>query len=133
MNDMQRVTAIDANAADAVQLAIRNIIEVEKGVPRPTTGTEADIDAKRKQQLHQLFDHTTIIAGDDPARAWFQEGQHKGLCELVILPRVGCEAFAQFVAGLATDWLFAHDHGERVHVASVTVSEHGANSARFEP
>jgi len=84
-------------------------------------------------QLRALFDHKTVVAADDPALDWFKEGQRRGLVELVTLPAVGCEAFAEVVCELAKDWLQAHGHERRVRVVSATVREHGANSASYCP
>jgi hypothetical protein len=56
MDETQRVTAIDANPVDAVQVTIKNIMEVEKGVTRPTTNATAEVEAQRRQEMHRLFD-----------------------------------------------------------------------------
>src|SRR4051812_42211532 len=43
-----------------------------------------------KAQLAATFDHKTVIAADDPERAWFEHAQQLGLVDLVVLPGVGC-------------------------------------------
>ena len=43
-----------------------------------------------KTWLHQMFDHTMIVAEDDPCLPEFQKLADGGLVELRILPSVGC-------------------------------------------
>lgn len=83
--------------------------------------------------LENTFDHTTIIAEDDPELFVFQMLQERGLIQLRVLPAVGCEMFAKYVAGVADVWLDDNGYEERIRLRSVEVWEHGANSARFEP
>jgi 6-pyruvoyltetrahydropterin/6-carboxytetrahydropterin synthase len=78
--------------------------------------------------LHEMFDHTVLIAEDDPELAAFEQLAGRGLIVLRLVPLVGCEAFAR----LAFDHVQAYVDsatGGRVRVESVEVSEHGANSA----
>ncbi len=88
-----------------------------------------------KARLVDMFDHRTLVAQDDPHLEWFQQGRARGLLSLLIVPAVGCEAFANLVHAEATMWLGATGHTPRVHVASVEVREHAGNSAivRGEP
>lgn len=83
--------------------------------------------------LEDTFDHKTIIAQDDPERDMFLEMRRRGLIQLRILPAVGCEAFAYYVAQAAQAWLADNGYAPRVTLVSVEVSEHGANSAIYEP
>lgn len=85
-----------------------------------------------KAQLVGSFDHKTVIAADDPEIDWFKEAYDRGVIDLVILPAVGCERFAEYVYGLATTWVRDQGLADRVCVASVEVMEHGANSAIFK-
>jgi 6-pyruvoyltetrahydropterin/6-carboxytetrahydropterin synthase len=86
-----------------------------------------------KASLKQAFDHKTIIAADDPQLSWFVQGKELGLLDLVIVEAVGCEQFAVMVYGMAQDWLSSGGHSPRCKVSSVKVSEHGANSAIYQP
>ena len=52
---------------------------------------------KIKELLHFWFDHTTIIAKDDPQLQEFVILNDKKLINLKILDDVGCEKFAEFI------------------------------------
>lgn len=84
-----------------------------------------------KQILEDSFDHTTIVAADDPQLDWFKEGQDRGILRLVVLPAGGCERFAQYVYEVAEQWLIDAGFAPRCSLVSVEVSEHGANSAIY--
>jgi 6-pyruvoyltetrahydropterin/6-carboxytetrahydropterin synthase len=47
-----------------------------------------------KAWLDYMFDHTLIVAIDDPDIIMFRELQSKGLCDLREVQGVGCEMFA---------------------------------------
>ena len=78
--------------------------------------------------LHETFDHTLLVAADDPQRATFEALARDGLAVLRILPAVGCEATAQYVFE-AVDAMVVEQTGGRAWLESVEVSEHGGNSA----
>ena len=80
-----------------------------------------------KKWLKEMFDHTTVVAFDDPNLELFEDLNNKNLINLRLLENVGCEAFAETV------YLFCKMEFEddRVKVKSVRVFEHGANSAVF--
>ena len=85
-----------------------------------------------KGMLENQFDHKTIVAEDDPELETFQDLDRKGLIQLRVLPKVGCEAFAEYVCGAADVWLRDNGYYGRVHVRLVEVKEHGANSAIYK-
>jgi 6-pyruvoyltetrahydropterin/6-carboxytetrahydropterin synthase len=84
-----------------------------------------------KQLLTDMFDHTTVVAEDDPEIEWFREGHARGTLRLIELPAVGCEMFAQRVFAVAQNWLIEAQTGTRVKLVSVEVSEHESNSAIY--
>lgn len=86
-----------------------------------------------KRQLEDTFDHKTVIAQDDPELEWFQEGERRGLLDLVVVEAVGCERFAELVWELGRMWLVEKGLVTRVRLTSVEVREHGANSAIYRP
>ena len=47
--------------------------------------------------LHEMFDHTMIVAEDDPHLASFRGLHEQGLVDLRVLPAVGCEAVARYM------------------------------------
>jgi 6-pyruvoyltetrahydropterin/6-carboxytetrahydropterin synthase len=85
-----------------------------------------------KYILKDTFDHTTIVAKDDPFLDNFKELNTLGIINLVIVDRVGCEAFAELTFKYAEAWLLDQpDYKDRVRVVSSEVREHGANSALY--
>lgn len=84
-----------------------------------------------KHKLELTFDHKLAVAEDDPNLEQFVKMQQDGLCDLVIMPAVGCEKFAELAYGYAVQMLIDTNQSRRVRVVSCEVSEHGANSAIF--
>lgn len=84
-----------------------------------------------KAMLESTFDHKTIVASDDPQIAWFREGQALGTLELVEVEAGGCERFAELVYECTEQWLKDSGYGDRIHLDSVEVAEHPANSAIY--
>lgn len=92
-----------------------------------------------KQWAEHMFDHTLVIAEDDPARADFLDLQLKGLCQLRIVESVGCEKFAELCFKKMESLLADRDTNFKgrpinttARLLSVEVSEHDANSAIYE-
>ena len=83
-----------------------------------------------RQWLHEMFDHTLVVAADDPERARLEELGQAGLADIRILPDVGCEATARFVYERVNEIVDKESEG-RVWVESVEVREHSGNSAIF--
>lgn len=84
-----------------------------------------------KQWLHDNFDHTLVVAEDDPMMAEFQRLNSLNLADVRVLPSVGCEKFSEFIFNHVNDYVMDASSG-RVSVRSVEVREHGGNSARYE-
>lgn len=89
-----------------------------------------------KRALEYHFDHTTVIATDDPLLEKFRALHDAGGLTLRELEAVGCEKFAQFAYNMADSWLrqeFPLNERRRrgLRVVSCEVSEHGANSAIY--
>lgn len=82
-----------------------------------------------KDILRHWFDHTTVIAFDDPFYRQFLELHESGLIQLRGLPQVGCEAFARHAFELADHCL--KRRYKHARVICVEVFEHGANSAVY--
>jgi len=80
--------------------------------------------------LHDMFDHTMLVAADDPERASLEGFAACGLAQIRVVEIVGCEAFAR----LAQEWASAFltvETGGRVVCERVEVSEHPGNAASF--
>jgi 6-pyruvoyltetrahydropterin/6-carboxytetrahydropterin synthase len=86
-----------------------------------------------KAWLEDLFDHKTLIAEDDPLLPHFRELHRAGALDLVVVPAVGCERFAQMVLERAEVWLREHDLAPRCWVALAEVREHDGNAGRARP
>ena len=86
-----------------------------------------------KDHMKYMFDHTTIVAKDDPELESFKQLSEKGLIQLRILDHVGCEKFAEYVFDYINSKIFTETEG-RVRVLKVESFEGGTNnSAIYEP
>lgn len=114
-----------------------------------------------KEWSEYMFDHTLVIAKDDPYLDTFLEmsklGLHDqgGLCDLRLVDGVGCEKFSEMAFGELDKIIKTFQRGEAYHLKdqagntlkeftcrypvgqgvklrSVEVFEHGANSAVYE-
>ncbi len=81
--------------------------------------------------LHDMFDHTMIVAADDPHLELLLGLQTAGLAAVRVLPSVGCEAVAKHVFDYVATYVGNESH-DRVWLESVEVREHGGNSAIYE-
>jgi len=83
-----------------------------------------------KEFLQNTFDHKTVVAEDDPELETFKQLEEKGLIQLVILPHVGCEKFAEYICKQIAPTIQVNSN-ERVKLMSVEVREHSGNSAIY--
>lgn len=83
-----------------------------------------------KDWLKTMFDHTLLIAQDDPELARFEALAADGLGDVRVLAAVGCEAVAKHVHEYVSDYL-RDATASRVWLESVEVKEHGGNSAIY--
>ncbi len=84
-----------------------------------------------KAWLENQFDHTTLVAQDDPEMETFRMLHNKKLIDMRVIPGVGCEKTAEYVfdhVASQIDSLYAG----RVKLISVEVREHPGNSAIIE-
>ncbi|MFZ0267787.1 6-pyruvoyl trahydropterin synthase family protein [Caulobacter sp.] len=84
-----------------------------------------------REWLHATFDHTLLVARDDPARAELERLAQLGLAQVRVIPGVSCEHLAAY-AFSETQPLIDRATGGRCWIASVECFEHGANSAIYE-
>lgn len=90
-----------------------------------------------KKWLEDKFDHTLVVAEDDPQRGALEELNAKGLAEVRVFPAVGSERFAEMAFLKMESILLQSERAgtslnPTVRVKSVECFEHGANSAIFE-
>ena len=90
------------------------------------------IDGKNpKEWMDYMFDHTTIIAEDDPFVNAFKEMETAGVAQIRIIPAVGAEQFAKFIFEKLN--LFVQEEtSDRVKVVRVEFMEHNKNTAIYE-
>ena len=78
--------------------------------------------------LRLNFDHKTLVALDDPMFSVFEEIHESEVIDMVTVEATGCEMFARMAMEYSSE-LIQKIYGNRCWVDSVTVREHGANSA----
>ena len=83
-----------------------------------------------KAWMDHMFDHTTIIAEDDPYLENFKEMWKDGIIQLRIIPATGAEQFAKFIYDKVSKFIKIETEG-RVRVVSVEFMEHGKNTAIY--
>jgi 6-pyruvoyltetrahydropterin/6-carboxytetrahydropterin synthase len=83
-----------------------------------------------KAWMDHMFDHTTIIAEDDPELEMFKEMYQKELIQLRIIPATGAEQFAKYVFEKINQFIHEETNG-RVKVRKVEFREHNKNSAIY--
>jgi 6-pyruvoyltetrahydropterin/6-carboxytetrahydropterin synthase len=85
-----------------------------------------------KKWLEQIFDHTFLIAQDDPELESFKALDKKGVLQLRVLPNPGMEGSAEYVY-LEASKILESIYGKRAWITRVEVCENDKNSAIFEP
>jgi len=110
-----------------------------------------------KAWADHMFDHTLVIAEDDPMldrfklmSGWSSNPEHdgrpervqvepyrrQGICDLRIVEGVGCEMFAKMcydkMAEMLANGNMRYPINPNVRIKSAEVFEHGANSAIYE-
>ena len=97
------------------------------------------IDGKSpKEWMDYMFDHTVLIAEDDPMRMQFEMmhndqprgKQYEGPMRIRIVPATGAEKFAEFIFNKLNPFVQEETNG-RVKVKQVEFREHGKNSAIY--
>jgi len=84
-----------------------------------------------KQWMDHMFDHTTILAPDDPELEMFIELNNRGAIQLRILEGpVGAEQFAKFIYGKVNPFVQEETNG-RVWLTQVEFFENKRNSAIY--
>ena len=89
------------------------------------------IDGKSpKEWMDYMFDHTMIIAGDDPEVEAFKQMDEAGVAQVRIIPATGAEKFAEYIYTKLNDFVKTETEG-RVRVTKVKFAEHGKNAAYY--
>ena len=77
-----------------------------------------------------MFDHTMIIAEDDPYLNAFKQMDEAGVAQVRIIPATGAEKFAEFIFNKVNPFVL-EETDNRVRVTKVKFMEHGKNAAYY--
>jgi 6-pyruvoyltetrahydropterin/6-carboxytetrahydropterin synthase len=83
-----------------------------------------------KMWMDYMFDHTTVVATDDPYLEHFRKMDEDGIIQLREIPATGAEQFAKFIFDKLNPFVQEETDG-RVKVAKVEFMEHGKNTAIY--
>lgn len=85
-----------------------------------------------KEWMDYMFDHTCLVAEDDPGIGGFKTMDQLGVIQLRLLPAVGAEQFAKFIYDKVNAFV-VEETGGRVKVSKVEFLENNKNSAIYIP
>jgi 6-pyruvoyltetrahydropterin/6-carboxytetrahydropterin synthase len=89
------------------------------------------IDGKSpKAWMDYMFDHTLIVAEDDPFIEAFKQMEEAGVAQIRVIPATGAEKFAEYIYNKLNEFVHTETDG-RVRVTKVKFMEHGKNAACF--
>jgi 6-pyruvoyltetrahydropterin/6-carboxytetrahydropterin synthase len=89
------------------------------------------IDGKQpKAWMDYMFDHTLIVAEDDPELGAFQQMGAAGVAQVRVIPATGAEKFAEFIFNKVNPFVL-EETNNRVRVVKVKFMEHGKNAAYY--
>ena len=83
-----------------------------------------------KEWMDYMFDHTLIIAEDDPYIKAFQQMDEAGVAQVRVIPATGAEKFAEYIFNKINEFVQIETEG-RVKVTKVKFAEHGKNAAYY--
>jgi 6-pyruvoyltetrahydropterin/6-carboxytetrahydropterin synthase len=93
---------------------------------------KGNIDGKNpKAWMDYMFDHTTIVAADDPGLGGFKTMDQLGIIQLRIISAVGAEQFAKYIFEKLNTFVQEETSG-RVKVVRVEFMENNKNTAIYE-
>jgi 6-pyruvoyltetrahydropterin/6-carboxytetrahydropterin synthase len=86
-----------------------------------------------KQTLKEQFDHTTLIAEDDPDLSRYREMEKDGIMRLTVLPGMGCERISdmlyKFINGVYIPDYLGQQESDRIWCYRVEIRETPSNCA----
>jgi 6-pyruvoyltetrahydropterin/6-carboxytetrahydropterin synthase len=83
-----------------------------------------------KAWMDFMFDHTVVVAQDDPMLEHFSDLSKRGIIQLRVIEATGAEKFAQYVFNKVNSFVYKETEG-RVRVTKVKFMEHGKNAAYY--
>jgi len=84
-----------------------------------------------KEWMDYMFDHTFVVAEDDPFVESFMKMGEAGVAQVRVIPAVGAERFAEYVYTKVNEFVQKETDG-RVRVVRVEFMENHKNSAIYE-
>ena len=84
-----------------------------------------------KEWMDYTFDHTVIVAEDDPGLGGFKTMDQLGIIQLRIIPATGAEKFAEYIFNKLNPFIQEETDG-RVKITQVEFMEHNKNTAIYE-
>ena len=84
-----------------------------------------------KAWMDYMFDHTLVVAEDDPGISGFKVMDNLGIAQVRILPAVGAEHFAKYVFEKLNTFV-QEETNNRVKVVRVEFMENNKNTAIYE-
>jgi len=83
-----------------------------------------------KAWMDYMFDHTVIVAKDDPKLSGFQNMEIMDVIQLRTVEATGAEKFAEFIFHKLNDFVKTETN-DRVKIVQVEFMEHGKNTAIY--
>ena len=84
-----------------------------------------------KEWMDYMFDHTVLVAIDDPDLKIFQTMYDNDIIQLRVVEATGAEKFAEFIFKKLNTFVRTETN-DRVHVKRVEFMEHNKNTAIYE-
>ena len=89
------------------------------------------IDGKQpKAWMDYMFDHTLIVAEDDPELLAFKQMDKAGVAQVRVIENTGAEKFAEYIYNKVNEFVQTETE-RRVRVTKVKFMEHGKNAAYY--
>ena len=83
-----------------------------------------------KVWMDHMFDHTLIVAEDDPEVLAFKQMDKAGVAQVRVIPATGAEKFAEYIYNKVNEFVQTETE-RRVRVTKVKFMEHGKNAAYY--
>ena len=84
-----------------------------------------------KAWMDHMFDHTVLVAKDDPELPIFQTMYDQDIIQLRVVEATGAEKFAEFIFKKLSKFVYEETE-DRVIIKQVEFMEHGKNTAIYE-
>ena len=84
-----------------------------------------------KAWMDYMFDHTVIVAEDDPGLSGFKTMDYLQIAQVRIIPATGAEQFAKYIYDKLNAFILEETEG-RVRIVKVEFMEHAKNTAIYE-